>query len=175
MDPVSILMFASSMADAEASREAAKDQGRRQELGREYASQMRGQRDKRTVTDYNQAARDAEISRIAAERAESARGQQAKEAADSIEPRADLGLGGIAKVLKDRDMVGVDAIADTNPLTGGSAWANALTEQKRALMTDADDMGQWMSLLQAGDRREVGDQEVLGQVAATQALSLIHI
>jgi hypothetical protein len=157
------------MADAKANREAARDNARRQELRREYSSQMRGQRDKRTVTDYNQAARDAEVSRIAAGRAEGARSQQAKEAAEFIEPRASLGLGGIAAGMKGRDMAGVGGMAETNPLTGGSAWASALTDQKRDLMTDADDMGEWMSLIQAGERRGIGDEEVLGQVAATQA------
>lgn len=168
MDILGIIGMVSSMADAKASREAAKDQGRRQELRREYRSQMKDQQTKRDVTSYNQAARNREIDRTAARDAEQARSGQAGQAAGFIAPRAGLGLGGIASGMRGRDMAGVSAIGATNPLTGGSAWADALTGQHRDLMVergmDADDM----SLIQAGSRREVGDEEVLGQVAATQ-------
>jgi len=167
-DPMSWLMMASSMADADASREASKDNARRQELKREYASQMRDQRTKRTVTDYNAAARGAKVDRDTAQDAEGAREYQAGQAADYISPRAELGLGDIASGMRGRDMEGVGETATTNPLTGGSAWADALTGQHRDLMIesgqDADDMSQ----IQAGSRRNVEDEEVLGQVAATQ-------
>ena len=65
-------------------------------------------------------------------------------------------------------MEGVDAAASTNPLTGGSAWANALTDQHRDLMVETGQDADDMSLLMAGDRRGAGDREVLSQVAATQ-------
>jgi hypothetical protein len=167
-DPMSWLTMASSKADADASREAAKDNNRRAELKREYASQMRDQRTKRTVTDYNEAARSEEINRFAAKDAEQAREYQAGQAADYISPRAELGLGGIAGGMRDRNMGGVSDIAETNPLTAGSAWADALTGQHRDLMTERGQDANDMSLLQAGSRRNIGDQEVLGQVGATQ-------
>jgi hypothetical protein len=65
-------------------------------------------------------------------------------------------------------MEGVDEAASTNPLTGGSAWANALTDQHRDLMVETGQDADDMSLLMAGDRRGAGDREVLSQVAATQ-------
>jgi hypothetical protein len=168
MDPMSWLMMASSMADADASREASKDNARRQELKREYASQMRDQRTKRTVTDYNAAARGAKVDRDTAQDAEGAREYQAGQAADYISPRAELGLGDIASGMRGRDMEGVSEMATTNPLTAGSAWANALTGQHRDLMMESGQDADDMSLMQAGARRDVGDEEVLGQVAATQ-------
>jgi len=168
MDILGIIGMVSSMADAEASREAAKDQGRRNELRREYRSQKTDQGTKREVTNYNQAARNREIDRNTARDAEQARSGQAGQAAGFIEPRAGLGLGGIASGMRGGDMEGVGEAATTNPLTGGSAWADALTGQHRDLMIesgqDADDMSQ----IQAGSRRNVEDEEVLGQVAATQ-------
>ena len=167
-DPMSWLMMASSMADADASREASKDNARRQELKREYASQMRDQRTKRTVTDYNAAARGAKVDRDTAQDAEGAREYQAGQAADYISPRAELGLGDIASGMRGRDMEGVSEMATTNPLTAGSAWANALTGQHRDLMMESGQDADDMSLMQAGARRDVGDEEVLGQVAATQ-------
>jgi len=168
MDVLGIIGMVSSMADAKASREAAKDNARRQELRREYASQMRDQRDKRTITDYNVGARGEEIDRHAAIDAEQAKEYQAGQAADFISPRAELGLGGIASGMRDRDMMGVSEAVTTNPLTAGSAWADALTNQHRDLMIETGQDADDMSLIQAGQRRAVGDEEVLGQVAATQ-------
>ena len=167
-DPFSWIAAIASMADAEANREAAKDNARRQELRREYSSQMRDQRDKRTVTDYNVGARGEKIDRDTAQDAEQAKEYQAGQAADFISPRASLGLGGIASGIRGRNMDGVDAAATTNPLTGGSAWANALTDQHRDLMVETGQDADDMSLLMAGDRRGAGDREVLSQVAATQ-------
>jgi len=169
VDIFGIIKGVADLADSKAMREAAKDQGRRAELGREYADQMRGQRDRRTVTDYNVGARGDEIGRLTAQDIEQAKEFQGETAADFIRPRATLGLGGIAKGMRDRDMMKVDEIAGTNPLTGGSAWADALTAQHRELMTESGQDADDMSLLQAGGRRDVGDEEVLGQVAATQA------
>ena len=168
MDPFAIIAAAASAADAKASREAAKDNARRQELRREYSSQMRDQRDKRTVTDYNVGARGEKIDRDTAQDAEQAKEYQAGQAADFISPRAELGLGGIAGGMRDRDMMGVSEAVTTNPLTAGSAWADALTNQHRDLMIEAGQDADDMSLIQAGQRRAVGDEEVLGQVAATQ-------
>jgi len=168
MDILGIIGMVSSMADAKASRESAKDNARRQELEREYASQMRDQREKRTITDYNVGARGDEIDRFAAQDAEQAREYQAGQAADFISPRASLGLGGIAGGMRGRNMMGVSGEATTNPLTGGSAWADALTDQHRDLMIETGQDADDMSLLMAGDRRGVGDREVLSQVAATQ-------
>jgi len=168
MDVLGIIGMVSSMADAKASREAAKDQGRRQELRREYRSQMKDQQTKRDVTSYNQASRNREIDRFSAQDAEQAREGQAGAAAGFIEPRAGLGLGGIASGMRDRNMGGVSDIAKTNPLTAGSAWADALTGQHRDLMTERGQDANDMSLMQAGSRRDIGDNEVLGQVAATQ-------
>ena len=76
MDILGIIGMVSSMADAKASREAAKDNARRQELRREYSSQMRDQRDKRTVTDYNVGARGEKIDRDTAQDAEQAKEYQ---------------------------------------------------------------------------------------------------
>jgi hypothetical protein len=168
MDILGIVGMVSSMADAEANREAAKDNARRQELKREYTSQMKDQQTKRGVTDYNAAARKREIDRFAAQDSEQARSFQGEQAEAAIRPRATLGLEGIAKDMRDRDMMNVDEIAGTNPLTGGSAWADALTGQHRDLMVETGQDADDMSLLQAGARRDVGDEEVLGQVAATQ-------
>jgi hypothetical protein len=168
MDILGIIGMVSSMADAKASREAAKDNARRQELRREYSSQMRDQRDKRTVTDYNVGARGEKIDRDTAQDAEQAKEYQAGQAADFISPRAGLGLGGIAEGIRGRNMEGVDEAATTNPLTGGSAWADALTGQHRDLMVETGQDADDMSLLMAGDRRGAGDREVLSQVAATQ-------
>ena len=67
MEILGVIGMVSSMADAKANREAAKDNARRQELEREYASQMRDQREKRTITDYNVGARGDEIDRFAAQ------------------------------------------------------------------------------------------------------------
>ena len=163
-----ILGMVASMADAKANREAAKDNARRQELQREYTSQMRDQREKRTVTDYNIGARGDEIDRFAAQDAEQAREYQAGQAADFISPRATLGLGGIASGMRGRNMAGVSGAATTNPLTAGSAWADALTSQHRDLMIETGQDADDMSLLMAGDRRSAGDREVLSQVGATQ-------
>ena len=168
IDPFSFLMMASSMADAEANREAAKDNARRQQLRREYASQMRDQRTKRTVTDYNVGARADKIDRDTAMDAEQAREYQAGQAADFISPRAELGLGGIAGEMRGRTMDGVSGATITNPLTGGSAFADALTQQHRDLMVETGQDADDMSLIMAGDRRGAGDREVLSQVAATQ-------
>ena len=168
VDPFSIISFVASMADAKAAREVAKDNARRAELRREYSSQMRGQRDRRTVTDYNIGARGDEIDRTAAGRADQAKEYQAGQAAGFISPRAGLGLGGIADEMRGRNIAGVDATARTNPLTGGSAWADALTNQHRDLMVETGEDADDMSLLMAGERRGVGDQEVLGRVSATQ-------
>ena len=167
-DPFSFVAAIASMADAKANREAAKDNARRQELRREYSSQMRDQRDKRTVTDYNVGARGEKIDRDTAQDAEQAKEYQAGQAADFISPRAELGLGGIAGGMRDRDMMGVSEAVTTNPLTAGSAWADALTNQHRDLMIETGQDADDMSLIQAGQRRAVGDEEVLGQVAATQ-------
>tara|TARA_R110002020_G_scaffold250249_3_gene464325 strand:- start:281 stop:1126 length:846 start_codon:yes stop_codon:yes gene_type:complete len=168
MEILGIIGMVSDMADASANREAAKDNARRQELRREYASQMRDQRDKRTITDYNVGARGDEIDRFAAQDAEQAKEYQAGQAAGFISPRAGLGLGGIAGGMRDRNMMGVSEAATTNPLTAGSAWADALTNQHRDLMIETGQDADDMSLLMAGDRRGAGDREVLSQVAATQ-------
>lgn len=168
MEILGIIGMVSDMADASANREAAKDNARRQELRREYASQMRDQRDKRTITDYNIGARGDEIDRFAAQDAEQAKEYQAGQAAGFISPRAGLGLGGIAGGMRDRNMMGVSEAATTNPLTAGSAWADALTNQHRDLMIETGQDADDMSLLMAGDRRGAGDREVLSQVAATQ-------
>lgn len=163
-----IIGTVASMADAKANREAAKDNARRQELRREYASQMRDQRERRTVTDYNVGARGDEIDRLLAQDAEQAKEYQAGQAADYISPRATLGLGGIASGMRDRNMAGVSGAATTNPLTAGSAWADALTDQHRNLMIETGQDADDMSLLMAGDRRGAGDREVMSRVAATQ-------
>ena len=163
-----ILGMVASMADAKANREAAKDNARRQELQREYTSQMRDQREKRTVTDYNIGARGDEIDRFLAQDAEQAKEYQAGQAEGFISPRATLGLGGIASGMRGRNMAGVSGAATTNPLTAGSAWADALTDQHRDLMIETGQDADDMSLLMAGDRRGAGDREVLSQVAATQ-------
>ena len=121
-----------------------------------------------TVTDYNVGARGEKIDRDTAQDAEQAKEYQAGQAADYISPRAELGLGDIASGMRGRDMEGVGETATTNPLTGGSAWADALTGQHRDLMMESGQDADDMSLMQAGARRDVGDEEVLGQVAATQ-------
>tara|TARA_R110002020_G_scaffold37376_2_gene112866 strand:- start:12 stop:818 length:807 start_codon:yes stop_codon:yes gene_type:complete len=161
-------MAMASAADAKANREAAKDNARRQELRREYSSQMRDQRDKRTVTDYNVAARGDQIDRDTALDAEQAKEYQGQQAAGFLEPRAGLGLGGIASGMEERTMGGVSDAATTNPLTAGSAWANALTDQHRMLMEEVGQDADDMSLIMAGDRRAAGDREALSRVSASQ-------
>lgn len=167
-DPFSIISMVASMADAKANREAAKDNARRMELRREYASQMRDQRDRRTITDYNVAARGDQIDRDTALDAEQAKEYQGQQAAGFLEPRAGLGLGGIAGGMRGRTMEGVGDAATTNPLTGGSAFADALTQQHRDLMLETGQDADDMSLIMAGDRRAAEDREALSRVAASQ-------
>ena len=129
------------------------------ELTKEFESHRGTLKDRADILGYNRDARQREIGTRQAAEAEGMIGETAARAADQIRPQQSTSWDDFKTPYASRIMAGQDELLTTDPLTGGSQWANAVASEKSRQMLRSQDFANDLGATLSGQRNDIMMQQ----------------